>query len=81
MSLWVKNYVAATTATSLTTTRPASIFPACTNTNVVSTTAVIPPRAHGFVRYGSSLLPTQTLVLPNTGPTAALTGHVTPFAA
>ena len=57
------------------------VFIACTNTNVVSTTAVIPPRAHGSVHYGSSAFPTQTLVLPNNGPTAAPTGHHSPFAA
>ena len=81
MSLWVNNHVAVTTSSSLTTTRPAPIFTACTNTNVVSTTAVIPPRAHGFVRYGSSPFSTQTLVLPNTGPISTPTGHLTPFAA
>ena len=81
MSLWVNNHAAATTSSSLTTTRPAPIFTACTNTNVVSTTAVIPPRAHGSVHYGSSPFPTQTLVLPNTGPISAPTGHLTPFAA
>ena len=81
MSLWVNNLVAATTSSSLTTTRPAPIFTACTNTNVVSTTAVFPPRAHGSVHYGSSPFPTQTLVLPNTGPISAPTGHLTPFAA
>ena len=81
MSLWVNNHAAATTSSSLTTTRPAPIFTACTNTNVVSTNAVIPPRAHGSVHYGSSPFPTQTLVLPNTGPISAPTGHLTPFAA
>ena len=81
MSLWVNNHAATTTSSSLTTTQPAPIFTACTNTNVVSTTAVIPPRAHGFVHYGSSPFPTQTLVLPNTGPISAPTGHLTPFAA
>ena len=81
MSLWVNNHAAATTSSSLTTTRPAPIFTACTNTNVVSTTAVIPPRANGSVHYGSSPFPTQTLVLPNTGPKSAPTGHLTPFAA
>ena len=81
MSLWVNNHVAATTSSSLTTTRPAPIFTACTNTNVVSTTAVIPPRAHGSVHYGSSPFPTQTLVLPNTGSISAPTGHLTPIAA
>ena len=80
MSLWVNNHVAATMSSSLTTSRPTAIFTACTNTNVVSTTAVIPQRAHGSVRYGSSPFPTQTLVLPNTGPIAAPTGHLTPFA-
>ena len=81
MSLWVNNHVAATTSSSLTTTRPAPIFTACTNTNVVSTTAVFPPRAHGSVHYGSSPFPIQTLVLPNTGPISAPTGHLTLFAA
>ena len=69
------------TSSSLTTTRPAPIFTACTNTNVVSTTAVIPPRAHGSVHYVSSPFPTQTLVLPNIGPISEPTGQLTPFAA
>ena len=81
MSLWVNNHAAATTSLSLTTTRPAPIFTACTNMNVVSTTAVIPPRANGSVHYGSSPFPTQTLVLPNNGPISAPTGHLTSFAA
>ena len=81
MSLWVNNHVAATTSSSLTTTRPAPIFTAYTNTNVVSTTAVMPPRSHGSVHYGRLPFPTQTLVLPNTGPISAPTGHLTPFAA
>ena len=81
MSLWVNNHAAATTSSSLTTTRPATIFTACINTNVVSTTSVIPPRAHGSVHYESSPFPTQTLILPNTGPISAPTGHLTPFAA
>ena len=81
MSLWVNNHAAATTSSSLTTTGPAPIFTACTNTNVVSTTAVIPPRAHGSVHYGNSPFPTQTLILPNTGPISAPTGHLTLFAA
>ena len=80
MSLWGNNHAAATTSSSLATTRPAPIFTACTNTNVVSTTAVIPPRAHGSVHYGSSPFSTQTLVLPNTVPISAPTGHLTPFA-
>ena len=54
MSLWVNDHVAATTSSSLTTTRPAPIF---------------------------SPFPTQTLVLPNTGPISPPTGHLTPFAA
>ena len=81
MSLSVNNHVAATTSLSLTTTRPAPIFTACTNTNVVSTNAVIPQGAHGSVHYGSSPFPTQTLVLPNTGPISSPTGHLTTFAA
>ena len=81
LSLWVNNHVTATTSTPITTTRQ-SFFTACTNTNVVSTPAVNrPPRAHGSVHYGSSPFPTQTLVLPNTGPIAAPIGHLTPFAA
>ena len=59
--------------------RRASIFTACTDTNVVSTTAVIPPRAHGSLHYGSSPFPTQTLVLPTTGPKAPRMGLLTPF--
>ena len=39
------------------------------------------PGAHGSVHYGSSPFLTQTLVLPNTGPIAAPTGHLTPLAA